>query len=206
MGTVLVSPEGHARERWCVAFPDATVVSTLSGVDAGSASSLWLDLCNLDAAQRRDLIGAAMSLAGPVVAMVAVPAEDDAFAAMQAGAQGYCHVKAAPEQLREIALVVEHGGLWMPTALMQRLVAVSSRVLAQSSPVSPRLGDLTARELAVAELVGRGGSNREIAMQLSISERTVKSHLTAIFDKLGVRDRVQLALAMHDIPAASTVD
>ena len=59
---------------------------------------------------------------------------------------------------------------------------------------------LTEKEFAVASLVGGGASNREIAERLAMSERTVKSHLSSIFRKMDVRDRVQLALAMNDIP------
>jgi len=54
--------------------------------------------------------------------------------------------------------------------------------------------------------VAHGASNREIAVALEITERTVKAHLSAIFDKLGVRDRVQLALRMNNIPIYSTVN
>ena len=60
--------------------------------------------------------------------------------------------------------------------------------------------------LMVAGQVAHGASNREIAEALDITERTVKAHLSAIFEKLGVRDRVQLALAMNNIPTYSTVN
>ena len=49
--------------------------------------------------------------------MTGVPKEAEAFAALNAGVRGYCHVGAASQQLLEIALVVENGGLWMPTAI-----------------------------------------------------------------------------------------
>ena len=117
-----------------------------------------------------------------------------------AGAKGYCHVKAAPEQLREIALVVEHGGLWMPPNLMQRFLSVSTRVVPPVIAGVPRLNELSSRELMVAELVAQGASNREIAEALKITERTVKAHISAILKKLGLRDRVQLALRVNNIP------
>jgi len=59
-----------------------------------------------------------------------------------------------------------------------------------------RLDRLTPREREIASLVGRGATNREIANQLSVTERTVKAHLTAIFHKLGLPSRIQLALFM----------
>ena len=58
---------------------------------------------------------------------------------------------------------------------------------------------LSEREQQVARLVARGSSNREVAEQLSISERTAKAHLTSIFDKLGLRDRLQLSLRINGL-------
>ncbi len=185
------------RERWSLAFPDARVVSRIAEVEVckGPAPEVcgWISaryLRNRAWSQSLRL----PALGWPVVVMVGVPEEAEAFAVLKAGVQGYCHVKAAPEQLREIAVVVEHGGLWMPPNLMQRLLLLSTRVIPAGAPETPQLNDLTSRELMVAERVARGASNREIAEALEITERTVKAHLSAIFEKLGVRDRVQLAL------------
>jgi DNA-binding NarL/FixJ family response regulator len=59
-----------------------------------------------------------------------------------------------------------------------------------------RLAYLTVREREIAALVGSGGTNKEVAKQLDISERTVKAHLTEIFRKLGIADRLKLALLL----------
>jgi DNA-binding NarL/FixJ family response regulator len=174
--------------------------------DSTVTGSLWLDLSTIPTEARLASVVAASTKGWPIVAMVGVPQETEAFAVLQAGVQGYCHVKAAPEQLREIAQVVEHGGLWMPPNLMQRFLAVSTRVIPAAAPEVAQLNDLTSRELMVAEQVAHGASNREIAEALDITERTVKAHLSAIFEKLGVRDRVQLALRMNNIPTYSTVN
>jgi DNA-binding NarL/FixJ family response regulator len=209
MARLFVSARKEGRERWRIAFPEADVVGSFSpGIisDDQAVSSLWLDLSSMSELERAQLITSAVDTGTPVIAMVGVPQEGDAFNLLKSGVQGYCHVEAASEQLREIALVVEHGGLWMPPELMQRFLSVSMRVLPAAAPVHPQLNDLTSRELMVAEQVARGASNREISMALNISERTVKAHLTAIFDKLGLRDRVQLALAMNNIPTYSTVN
>lgn len=209
MARLFISPLGQMRERWSLAFPEARVVSGVAearDVDRSVAGSLWLDLSAIPVESRLASVVAASSLRWPVVAMVGVPEEAEAFSLLNAGVHGYCHVKAAPEQLREIALVVEHGGLWMPLELMQRFLALSTRVIPAAAPDSPQLNDLTSRELMVAEQVAHGASNREIAEALEITERTVKAHLSAIFEKLGVRDRVQLALRMNNIPTYSTIN
>jgi two-component system nitrate/nitrite response regulator NarL len=209
MARVFVSQLETARERWRQAFPEADVIASLSAAiisDDLAVSSVWLDLTFSRGPERQQFVTSAVALGVPVIGMVGVPGESDAFELLKLGIQGYCHVEAAPEQLREIALVVEHGGLWMPPDLMQRFLAVSTRVLPVAAPAPPQLNDLTPRELMVAEQVARGASNREISETLNITERTVKAHLTAIFEKLGLRDRVQLALAMNNIPTYSTVN
>tara|TARA_R110002073_G_scaffold3357_12_gene22651 strand:- start:5758 stop:6387 length:630 start_codon:yes stop_codon:yes gene_type:complete len=209
MVRIFICSLGRLRERWVLAFPDAHIVSLLTEVaeqPSGGARSLWLDLSSMHRDLRLELVTAAASIGSPVVAMMGVPDEAEAFALLQAGAQGYCHVKAAPEQLREIATVVEHGGLWMPPNLVQRFLAVSTRVIPSSMPEVPELNQLTPRELMVAEQVAHGASNREIALALKITERTVKAHISAIFDKLGVRDRVQLALKVNNIPTYNTLN
>lgn len=206
---LFVSAPGQLRERWGLAFSDVQVVSRIAEVaimERSMTGSLWLDLSTIPTELRQASVVAACAPGWPVVAMVGVPKEEEAFSLLKAGVQGYCHVEAAFEQLREIALVVEHGGLWMPPDLMLRFLAVSTRVIPSGAREVPQLNDLTSRELMVAEQVAHGASNREIAEALEITERTVKAHLSAIFDKLGVRDRVQLALRMNNIPIYSTVN
>jgi two-component system NarL family response regulator len=65
-----------------------------------------------------------------------------------------------------------------------------------------RLAYLTRREREIAELIGNGECNKQIARQLTITERTVKAHLTEIFRKLGIADRLKLALLVIDLPDA----
>ena len=86
----------------------------------------------------------------------------------------------------------------MPTTLMRRVMQSAGGLVSQSlgSRGLP-LKDLTKRETQVAQAVADGCSNREIAERLNISERTVKARLTSVFQKLDVRDRVQLALLMR---------
>ncbi|MFV8818044.1 response regulator transcription factor [Haliea sp. E17] len=209
MEQLFVSPRGELRERWRQAFPRAgfaAAVSSIGASTAGPRGIVWLDLAATPPAQRIAEVRAAVAFGWPVVIMAATPGEAEAFQLLNEGARGYCHVEAAPEQLREIALVVEHGGFWMPPELMQRYLALSLRVVPPPVAVDNELNELTSRELMVAEQVAHGASNREIAATLKITERTVKAHLSAIFEKLGVRDRVQLALAMNNIPTYTTVN
>lgn len=132
-----------------------------------------------------------------VVVLTSAMHDEEALHALELGAKGYGHVYSVPQLLREIAVVVAHGGLWPGQGLVDRMVAATAKLLAASrAQVAPvvDLSMLSAREAEVAQAVAAGRSNKEVAAQLGIAERTVKAHLGAIFEKLGVRDRLQLVL------------
>lgn len=135
-----------------------------------------------------------------VVLISSMPAQDEGLNAFSAGARGYTHAFGVPALLQEVALVVGHGGLWIGPDLLQRLVASTSvdlaKRLSNASPPNNAWVALSVREAQVARLVFKGCSNKEVAESMFISERTVKAHLGAIFEKLGVRDRLQLALCL----------
>ena len=114
-----------------------------------------------------------------------------------------------------------HGGLWVGPDLLQRLVNSAQAALALRSapatpaapapPVAPAGGaaanlwsKLTPREMQVARAVTAGRSNREVAELMFISERTVKAHLSVVFGKLGVKNRVQLVLSLAETPDPTT--
>lgn len=207
MDQLFVTPDGRLRSRWVEAFADARAFAQVSDANAGGGEHiLWLDFTGQDQVERKARLREAVASGSKVVVMTPTPAEAEAFQTLNEGAFGYCHVEAVPQQLREIALVVEHGGLWMLPELVQRIMALSLRVVPTPAPETPELDTLTPRELMVAEQIARGASNAEIAATLDISERTVKAHLSSIFEKLAVRDRVQLALAMNNIPTYTSVN
>lgn len=209
MEQIFVSRGGMMRSRWREAFADARVVESLESVAAdvdARGCVLWLDVGPLEEPERAAMLRDAVARGYRVVMMTPSPTEANAFRSLSLGAVGYCHLEAAPQQLREVATVVENGGIWMLPNLVKRLMALSLRVVPTPAPERPELDTLTARELMVARLVAQGESNREIAEALEITERTVKAHLTAIFEKLQVRDRVQLALAMNNIATHPTIN
>lgn len=137
-----------------------------------------------------------------VVLLCDEPDERIVVAALAAGAAGCCNSRAAPEVLQQIALVVGNGGLWVGQSLLQKLVGATARVLAQRPVTEVHAGwrqSLSEREVQVAERVAAGDSNKEIARVLNITERTVKAHLSTIFEKLGIRDRLQLSLRVNGL-------
>lgn len=115
-----------------------------------------------------------------------------------AGVRAVCPEDIDVQELRRVLAAVDRGETWMRRALVPQLIARLGRRSAQRNPSigrsSGHLPAMTARETEVAHLVAGGYSNKQIARRLAITERTVKFHLTALFRKLGVEDRVMLAL------------
>lgn len=179
--------------RWRGAFADGVYLTWDVAVSARiKADVVWLSV--LTPGWKELLANALRQFVDvPIVVVSNIPNEREAMEAMVAGARGYCHAWSSPEQLNEVAQVVSRGGYWVGQALMSRLIGVVTK----SQPTLDELpGELSEREAEVAREVVAGHSNKEIARVLGITERTVKAHLGTVFAKLGVRDRLQLALRL----------
>lgn len=197
----------HLRGHWRRAFgAHAREVTTFADAlrEAGGGAVLWIDAGHHAWIERMQAERPQL----PLVAMSLNPSAAEAIDAFEAGVRGYCHTLAVPELLHQVAAVVSNGGLWIGPELMSRAALAVSRLHGlRPAPVSvpAALGPLTPREREVALLVAGGAANKEIALRLGITLRTVKAHMTAIFDKLGVRDRLQLVLAIRrESPGAET--
>ena len=125
--------------------------------------------------------------------------EDMEWELLKAGVRGCCRSDSGPTQLRQIVDAVQQGEMWIRRTLTCRLIDELGRNRAEcETSLTPcvALNKLTPREYAIAMCVGNGESNKRIAKSCAISERTVKAHLTEIYRKLGVSDRLNLALVM----------
>lgn len=120
----------------------------------------------------------------------------------KAGVKGCCQNNMQSEQVRHVINAVLQGELWIRRTLtnqiLNELIKVTHEKHRIEQAVNDLLENLTRREYEIAMLVGRGESNKKIAQQLAITERTVKAHLTEIFRKLHISDRIKLALIMKD--------
>jgi DNA-binding NarL/FixJ family response regulator len=135
-----------------------------------------------------------------VIAASSNPNDNDAMLALDAGCVAYCHAFSDSATLKQIRDVVDAGQVWIGKNLMQRLLHGVSQLVPK--PATPDTGwreGLTVREVEIATLAANGATNQAIAMQCQISERTVKAHLSAVFVKLNITDRLQLALRVHGI-------
>lgn len=190
--SLFVSPDGQPHGRWLEAFPDAQVMASLDRAARQLTPDGILWCLNQRMNAVRDSLS--QSAGSRFVVLSLKPARDEAMTAIEAGASGYCHALATPGLLRDVAVVIEHGGLWVGRDLMGLALQTASQAAPRSR--APCWEHLTEREGEVGQWIARGASNREIAQALGISERTVKAHLAAMFDKLQVRDRLQLALRL----------
>jgi DNA-binding NarL/FixJ family response regulator len=123
--------------------------------------------------------------------------DDHVFAALRAGASGFLLKDATPEELVSAVRVVAAGESLLAPAVTSRLIAHFARGPALVS-TPPSLDDLTPREREVLVWVARGESNSEIAARLVLAEQTVKTHVSRIFAKLGIRDRAQAVMVAYE--------
>jgi DNA-binding NarL/FixJ family response regulator len=120
------------------------------------------------------------------------------YEAMKAGASGFLLKEIQPEQLAEAVRVAAAGDALLAPSITRRLIEeFVSRPPPGSGPPA-ELEELTERELEVLKLIARGLSNAEIASSLFLSEATVKTHVTHVLAKLGLRDRVQAVVLAYE--------
>ena len=128
------------------------------------------------------------------------PSEDEGMAFLKLGIVGYGNTYIAPKRLAEAIRVITEGGIWLGQKIIQQLIlkAYVSEHQQQEQQLEQKLKILTPAEHRVAELIARGLTNLEIAADLDMAERTVKAHLTAIYEKLHVSNRLSLALLINN--------
>lgn len=134
----------------------------------------------------------------PVCVLTTFGDQEVLWSAVDVGAAGFELKSATPENLIEAVRTVASGGTWIDGTLLGPILDSYRR--ARQSPVGPdgRAENLTERELDVLRLMARGASNREIADQLFLAETTVKTHVGALFSKLGARDRAAAIVFAYD--------
>ena len=127
------------------------------------------------------------------------PDHEEGLAFLKLGIVGYANTYISPERLAEALHVIRSEGVWLGQKVIQQLILEAhhnGKGIGGHDP-DQRLGGLSPMERRVAELVSRGRTNLEIAAELGIVERTVKAHLTAIYGKIHVGNRLSLALLIN---------
>jgi DNA-binding NarL/FixJ family response regulator len=132
-----------------------------------------------------------------VVILTTFERDEYVFEALQAGASGFLLKNAPPEELLHAVRVVAAGDALLAPSVTRRIIEQFA-----SRPVRPELAaqleSLTQREREVLTMLARGKSNAELAAELFVSEGTIKTHVSSLLSKLGLRDRVQAVVLAYE--------
>ncbi|WP_241153944.1 response regulator [Nocardioides pantholopis] len=130
-----------------------------------------------------------------VVILTTFDLDEHVYEALENGAAGFLLKDTPPHALIQSMRTVASGSAILSPTLTRRLSATYSRKV--PTDLQDRIATLSERELAILPLIGQGLANAEIASELYLSEATVKAHVTHILTKLGVANRVQVAIAAY---------
>ncbi|MER5321005.1 response regulator transcription factor [Streptosporangium roseum] len=153
------------------------------------------DVDGLEATRR---IVASGSLAR-VIILTTYDVDEAVFAALRAGASAFLLKDVRPAELVEAVRVVARGDALLAPSVTRRLLDRFASVLPDPAGPPADLGRLSEREVEVLRLVALALSNAEIAERLVLTEATVKTHVSAVLRKLGLRDRVQAVVLAYDV-------
>ncbi|MGW5671656.1 response regulator [Micromonospora sp. NPDC003776] len=189
------------------ARPDLTVVGEAAdGVAAVAvANRTRPDVVLMDVRMpRQDGIAATRELVSGgnlarVVMLTTFDLDEHVYAALRAGASAFLLKDTRPADLAEAVRVVARGDALLAPTVTRRLLDRFADRLPAPATGAGRLAALTAREVEVLSLTARALSNAEIAERLYLSTATVKTHISAILSKLGLRDRIQAVVFAYDV-------
>ena len=133
-----------------------------------------------------------------VLVLTTFDLDDYVYQALRWGASGFLLKDASARELAEAVRVVAAGDALLSPSVTRRLIAEFARMGAPRGPSRKRLRDLTERETEVLALVAQGLSNAEIAGRLVVAEQTVKTHVSRVLMKLGLRDRTQAVVLAYE--------
>jgi two-component system nitrate/nitrite response regulator NarL len=133
-----------------------------------------------------------------IVVLTASEDDDDILLALKAGAKGYVLKGVSSAALAEIVTNIAGGESYVSPSLAARLLT-EMRTRGPASPADDPMARLTAREEEILRLVARGLSNKAVARELDLQEKTVKHHMTRILNKLHVKNRTEAAILLRDI-------
>lgn len=135
-----------------------------------------------------------LGLPTKVIALTSFTEDNKVFPAIQAGASSYLLKDVSPDDLAEAIRAAHRGEARLHPEIMRRLMDEVAHPSLPASEPKTQIEELTSRELEVVRLIAQGRSNQEIARELVISEKTVKTHVSNVLSKLDLGDRTQLAI------------
>ena len=153
---------------------------------------------NLDGLEATRRI-AASGAPARIIVLTTYDVDEYVFAALRAGASGFLLKDVRPADLVEAIRVVASGDALLAPSVTHRLLDRFADTLPDRETAPPDLTELTEREREVLRFVALALSNAEIAARLVVSEATVKTHVSSVLRKLGLRDRVQAVVLAYDV-------
>jgi DNA-binding NarL/FixJ family response regulator len=132
-----------------------------------------------------------------VIVLTTFDLDEYVHAAIRAGASGFLLKDVTPAKLVEAIGIVAQGDALLAPSVTRRLLERFAATLPVGDQSSDALAELTAREIEVLRLLAGGLSNAEIAAELVVTEATVKTHISSVLRKLGLRDRVQAVIVAY---------
>jgi DNA-binding NarL/FixJ family response regulator len=185
--------------------PDIEVVGEASNGEEAvhSAGRLAPDVVLMDIRMPElDGIGATREITSRhdarVLVLTTYDLDEYVYDALQAGASGFLLKDTPPEQLADGIRAVAAGEALLAPTITRRLIEEFTRLGSRRGTPPAELDELTPRELEVLRMLARGLSNAEIAGEMVVSEATVKTHVTHVLGKLGLRDRVQAVVLAYE--------
>jgi DNA-binding NarL/FixJ family response regulator len=206
---VIADDQGMVRSGFSVllnAQPDIEVIAeAVNGEEAiARAAELQPDVILMDVRMpvldglQATRVITAMDGAPKVLVLTTFDLDDYVYEALRSGASGFLLKDASANELAEAVRLVAAGDALLSPGVTRRLIAEFARMGAPRSPGRQQLDGLTERESEVLALVARGMSNAEIAGYLVVAEQTVKTHVSRILMKLGLRDRTQAVVLAYE--------
>ncbi|MEU0281768.1 response regulator [Streptomyces sp. NPDC088147] len=207
---LIVDDQVMVREGFSVllnAMPDIEVVGeAVNGREAvGQVAALHPDVVLMDIRMpelngieaTREIVAA--NADAKVLVLTTFDLDEYVYQALRAGASGFLLKDASARQLADGVRVVASGEALLAPTVTRRLITEFSKLSeTPRAPAMARIGDLTERETEVLVLIAQGLSNAEIAEHLVVAESTIKTHVSRILVKLGLRDRTQAAVFAYE--------
>ncbi len=203
MQILLVSPSSSVLSRWQKLLEGQNQLTLASNLeDVKNKADLRFDLVVLHRLLVSSETCSAITNNYPSIKLFLLsdnPTPEEGLAFLKAGIVGYGNTYITEERLAEAVKIVASGGVWLGQKVIQQLILETSKKsgVRVTPDIEQRLTVLTRMELRVARLVALGRTNLEIADELEITERTVKAHLTAVYEKLHIANRLSLALLLN---------
>ncbi|RYJ26327.1 LuxR-family regulator [Streptomyces sp. L-9-10] len=207
---LIVDDQVMVREGFSVllnAMPDIEVIGeAVNGREAvGQVAALHPDVVLMDIRMpelngieaTREIVAA--NADAKVLVLTTFDLDEYVYQALRAGASGFLLKDASARQLADGVRVVASGEALLAPTVTRRLITEFSKLSeTPRAPAMARIGDLTERETEVLVLIAQGLSNAEIAENLVVAESTIKTHVSRILVKLGLRDRTQAAVFAYE--------